>query len=1044
MTGDRSTSRSTGRAYWRSLDEFTKRPEFARFLEREFPAAIPDRITESTRRSFVKLMGASAGLAGLVGCRWPKEKILPYSRRPEGRIPGKPVDYATTFELDGVGTGLLVKSFDGRPIKVEGNPDHPGSLGGSDAIQQATILEMYDPDRSRNVVHRSGGQRRVSDWRSFEIFAGEHFGAMAGARGRGLGILHGATSSPAFGRLREQLRRRYPQAMWYEYEAASRDGERAGSALAFGAPHRALPALDRADVIVTFDADPLGIHPNRVRNARDWATGRTADDGSMSRSYAVEADFSITGSVADNRLAVRSSEVGAIAKALAAKLVAAGVRSDIPGGVADAMGAGEAPGDHAEFVDAMAEDLLAHRGRSVLLAGPRQPAEVHAICHALNRALGNVGTTITYVEEADPERPAHVDALARLAEDLRGGRVTTLVILGSNPAYTAPHDVPFVEALDYADHVIHLGLHEDETAEHANWHLPQAHYLEAWGDARAWDGTYSVTQPLIEPLYEGRSSLELLALLAGNTAPRGYDLVRESFAETVGGGDDAWRRALHDGVVPDSALDPKRPSIRGEVAEALRGFDPTHDGSGIEVILRPDAKVWDGRYANVGWLQEMPEPMSTITWDNAAIVSYVDAQRLGIAEGDMITLRVGERKLDIAAYVLPGQAAGTVTLPLGYGRTRAGRVGDGVGFNTYGFRSSAAPDVVVGEMTKATGRYDLACTQDHFAIDEVGLEARANRLGELYREADLESYKAHPEFAKHVVHHNPLKSLFQEWTYEGHKWGMSIDLSTCMGCHSCIVACQAENNIAIVGKEQVEKGREMHWIRVDRYFVGDPESPDVAHQPVTCQQCENAPCEQVCPVAATVHDEEGLNVMVYNRCIGTRYCANNCPYKVRRFNYHNNMKYLTPTHEMAQNPEVTVRSRGVMEKCSFCVQRIKAVTIDAQNEGRPVRDGEIITACQQSCPTGAITFGDLNDPKSKAAGLRDHDRSYAMLGELNVKPRTAYLAKLRNPSGRLRPVGQMHGGHGDGHAADDHGADGHGAAAGGGDHDGHAHEESGH
>jgi molybdopterin-containing oxidoreductase family iron-sulfur binding subunit len=1028
---------TTGRAYWRSLDEYTEKPEFQAFLEREFPAAVPDLISEGTRRTFMKLMGASAGLAGLVGCRWPRENILPYSRRPEGRIPGKPVHYATSFELDGVATGLLVKSFDGRPIKVEGNPDHPGSLGGSDAIEQAAILEMYDPDRTRNIIRRSASQRRVSDWLAFDTFAGERFGALAGARGRGLAILHGTTSSPTFARLREQLRGRFPQALWCEYEAASRDGERAGSTLAFGRPHRAVAAFDRAEVIVTFDADPLGIHPNRVRHARDWATGRTADQGTMSRLYAVEADFSLTGSVADHRLAVRSTDVGKVAVALAARLAVAGDLDGIPGGVREAIAGGE-HGEHADFVGAMVDDLLAHRGRSLLLAGPRQPAEVHALCHVLNRALGNVGATVTYVEEPDPDRPSHVEGLAELTRVMRNREVHTLVILDSNPVYTAPHDVPFVEALEYVEEVIHLGLFEDETAEHATWHLPRAHFLEAWGDARAWDGTFSIVQPLIEPLYEGRSPLEMLSFLAGNTHPRGYDLVRETFADVVSDDDSRWRHALHDGVVNEATLPTTTPSIGGDVATALRGFRPGHDGSGIEVILRPDAKVWDGRFANVGWLQEMPDPMSTITWDNAALVSYADAERWGVKPGDMITVKVGERRMDIATYVLPGQATGTITLPLGYGRTRAGRVGNGVGFNTYGFRTTAAPDVMVGEVTPAAGRYDLAVTQDHFAIDVVGLESRAARLGELFREADLESYKAHPEFAKHVVHHNPLKSLFTEWTYAGHKWGMSIDLSTCIGCNACLVACQAENNIAIVGKEQVAKGREMHWIRVDRYFVGDPESPDIAHQPVTCQQCENAPCEQVCPVAATLHDAEGLNVMVYNRCIGTRYCLNNCPYKVRRFNFHNNMKYLTPTHEMAHNPEVTVRSRGVMEKCSYCLQRIKAVTIDAQNENRAVRDGEILTACQQSCPTGAITFGDLNDPQSRAAALRDHDRSYAMLGELNVKPRTTYLAKLRNPSAALQPVGQMHGGHATGHE------NGPGGSSAGHDQDGHAEEESGH
>ncbi len=1002
------------KAYWRSLDELSRSPEFATYLEREFPAAAPSVITDATRRSFVKLMGASAALAGLVGCRWPKENILPYSHRPEGRTPGSPIMFASTFELGGAGIGVLVKSYDGRPIKVEGNPAHPGSLGGSNVHAQASVLELYDPDRSQYVAKRDGGSRRASNLHAFDEFFRAHLEGHRRARGNGLAVLSHETSSPTAARLRADFAARYPNARWVTYEPLSRENETAGSALAFGSPMRSRLHLDRADVVVAFDADVLGRHPNNVRHQRDWASRRRAVDGEMNRVYAIEADLTRTGSVADHRVALRPAAIAGFARQLARRLVDAGVRN----AALDEAAGGWSAGSDDPVLAAIVDDLTHARGRSILVAGPGQPPEVHALCHAINVALGNVGHTITYAIE--PEGGASITALAALVDEMRGGSVSTLVILGGNPVYDAPVDLGFADALGRVETVVHLGLHEDESADASSWHVPLAHYLESWGDARAWDGSVSIVQPLIASLYGGRTVIEMIAFMNGDEVPDGYALVRETHASLVATPEEiGWRRALHDGIVPSSAAPAERPSLDSRLGGRLAGFTPRSEGE-MDVVFRQDASIYDGRFANVGWLQEVPDPLTTLAWDNAALMGLADAERLGLSTHDRVTLSHGGRSVTLPVYVMPGIAAGVVSVALGYGRAKAGRVGTGTGVDVYALRSSAAPWTATGAgIARADGSYRLCVTQDHFAIDQVGMEGREERMHELYREADLDHYKSHPDFAKHAIHHPPLESLFEEWTYEGSKWGMSIDLTACTGCRTCTVACQAENNIPIVGREEVQKGREMHWIRVDRYFVGEAESPQVAHQPVTCHHCQNAPCEQVCPVAATVHDDEGLNVMVYNRCIGTRYCLNNCPYKVRRFNFHNNMKYLTETDKMGKNPEVTVRSRGVMEKCSFCVQRIKAVTQAAKNENRAFVDGEILTACQQACPTEAIVFGDLSDPESRVSKAQAHNRSYAMLAELNVKPRLHYMAKLRNPAGSLATP---HDGGGAAHGAGSHAA----------------------
>jgi molybdopterin-containing oxidoreductase family iron-sulfur binding subunit len=865
-------------------------------------------------------------------------------------------------------------------------------------------------------------------------------------------VLADASSSPTRQILRDVLLRVWPEASWHEWEPVSRDAERDGAFLAFGAGFRVLPRLDQAEVIVSLDADFLVEHPEAVRLAREFASRRRATDGTMNRLHVVESAYSLTGAAADHRYAVAPSEVPAVAARLAAAVLGGldGSLDPALAPLAPVLARFAALPAGAPFVGGVARDLLHSRGRCLVLAGLSQPAEVHALVHVMNLALGNLDRTVACIAPADarefsPERAGgrrgHPDSLRDLVEKMHDGAADTLIILGGNPVFDAPADLAFVEALHSVPFVARLGLYEDETtdacfaAAESAWHLPQAHYLESWGDARAWDGTYGVVQPLIAPLYDGRTASEVLAVILGEAGPGGYELVRRTAARLLGaaGASDPafeprWRELLEDGLLEGSAGAPDRAEIRTpELIAALNAFQPgggpagrpekiegrgatgetgeattrQATGSGaFEIVFRPDPKLWDGRFANNAWLQETPDPLTKLTWDNAACLAPADAASLGIGSDDLVVVSLSGRELRLPAYIVPGIAAGTVALHLGYGRSAPGKVARGAGFNVYPLRASAGLWSAGGAtLRRAGGSHPLATTQDHHIIDKIGVRGEAERVPVLVREATLGEYREHPEFAQHAVHHPPLVSLWQEHEYKGHRWGMAIDLSACNGCSACVVACTAENNIPVVGKQRVLQGREMHWIRIDRYFRGEAGAPEVAFQPTACVHCENAPCEQVCPVAATVHDREGLNVMVYNRCIGTRYCSNNCPYKVRRFNFFNYRKDYSATEKMAMNPEVTVRSRGVMEKCNYCMQRIEAARIAAKNERREVRDGEIAPACAQTCPTQAIVFGDLNDPKSRVARLRADPRSYATLAELNVKPRTQYLAKLRNQAG---------------------------------------------
>lgn len=1009
--------------YWRSLNELHSTPEFEDILNREFPVAASEYPEGVSRRRWMQLMGASVALAGVSGCRWEDEKISPSVSRPEGMIPGMPQKYATFMELGGMAESLLVTCYDGRPIKVEGNPDSPQSQGSSSVFAQSETLSLYDPDRAVGVVERKEGTRYARDWQAFIEYSDEVLGQARKDGGAKLRVLADVSSSVARKDLQEKFSALFPKSRWFEYTPDSRDNVYEGAKLAFGEVVRPHFDLSKATIIVSLDEDLLSEHPAALKHARDWASRRDPAAGNMNRLYAVESRFTTTGVSADHRLPTRSVDIGSFLSKLESQLQAllAGKK------------AGAAGDDYADKVlAAMTEDLVANKGASLIAIGANQPVELHARVHKLNEQLGNVGKTVRYSKEPLSTGVSSVEALRTLAGEMQAGSVETLVILGGNPAFNAPGDIDFVTALSKVPNAIHLGEYEDETSLLCKWHLPKTHPFEQWGDSRAYDGTLCVAQPLIEPLHDGKSEVELLAILNGEKHPVELDLVKEALKGSLDSMavNASWRRLVHDGVLKGSSLEAVSPKVK-----SLPASKPAEAASeDLELVFYTSPQVYDGRFANSGWLQENPDNLTKITWDNAAIFAPKTAKDLGIDFGSVVKLILDGKSVELPVYILPGQAPNSVAVALGYGRTAAGLVGGDVardvapvGVNVAALQSKAAMNFVTGLKVEETGKeYELAITQDHHSIDAIGAGEVLGRVGQLVREGSLSEYKANPDFAKERTHHPELKSLWEELSYEGQAWGMSIDLTKCLGCNACSVACQAENNIPVVGREQVINSREMHWLRIDRYFTGeDVDNPGVSIQPMLCQQCELAPCEQVCPVAATVHSDEGLNDMVYNRCVGTRYCANNCPYKVRRFNYFNyNKVYEDPNRKLQAlvlNPEVTVRHRGVMEKCTYCVQRIKSVQIEAKNEQRPIEDGEIVTACQQACSTNAIEFGDLNNEKSLVAQAHANPRSYTALSELNIKPRTAYLARISNPHPSLaKPVTEEHG-HGDQHAHAEHG-----------------------
>ena len=976
-------------------------------VRRDYPTTAGEWLDAVTRRGFLQYMGASLALAGVGACtRQPPEKTVPYGSSPESTVPGRPRFFATAMPLTGGAAPLLVESHMGRPTKIEGNPAHPASLGGSHALAQASILDLYDPDRSQ-VVKRGG---RILSWSAFLTELRSALDAVIAKDGAGLAILTETVISPTLADQLWNLASTLPEVAWHQYEPINRDAARAGALLAFEEDTVPLYRFDRADVVLALDADFLGRGGGSVRYARDFAGRRSADalPDRFNRLYAVESTPSITGAKADHRLPLRPAGIESIARALAGEL---GIVAPTAEGL---------PAAERKWVGAVARDLEQHRGTGLVVAGDEQSAVVHALAHAVNEKLGNVGTTVVLIDPPELEPVDHAESLGALAADMEAGKVEILLILGGNPVYTAPADMDFAALLGKVGFTAHLGLHEDETSAECGWHIPARHFLEDWSDLVAYDGTTTIVQPLIAPLYQGRSPHELVATLAGQVGRTSHDLVRAYWEDNaeVDDFEPFWRRVLHDGIVPDTAMEPKDVSVKEDLADRIKEAKATRPESGLDIVFRPDATVWDGRFANNAWLQELPKPLTLLTWDNAVILSPATASRLGLENGRVVDLSYQGRALSGPVWVLPGQAEDCVTLHLGYGRTCVGRVGSGTGCNAYVLRTSGNPGSGSGCELRATERtYALSSVQEHSrmegrapvrtaTLEEFRRDDRSGNEGQAGNEEQAGNEgqaggeeQAGGEGQAGGEEAHELASLHAPIERSRPAWAMSIDLTGCTGCSACVVACQAENNVPVVGKSEVALGREMHWIRVDRYFEGDADR--VHHQPVPCMQCENAPCELVCPVGATVHSSEGLNDMVYNRCVGTRYCSNNCPYKVRRFNFYRYADDETEILKLQRNPDVTVRSRGVMEKCTYCVQRINAARIHARKEGREIRDGEVVTACQAACPSRAISFGDLLDPKSEIARVREAPHRYALLEELGVRPRTTYLSEIRNPNPEL-------------------------------------------
>jgi MoCo/4Fe-4S cofactor protein with predicted Tat translocation signal len=980
-----------GQQYWRSLEELANTEEFQKSVENEFAPNVVEKV-ELGRRDFLKLMGASLVFAGINACtRQPEEKIFPYVKSPEELIPGKPLYFATAILNGGYANGVLVESHEGRPTKVEGNPDHPASLGTTDIFAQASVLTLYDPDRSQTVTNLGS----ISTWDAFVTAVTTELEGLRARKGEGLRILTETITSPALANQMQTLLAAFPSAKWHQYEPAGRDNAREGSRLAFGEYVETRYRFDQAEVILSLDADFLIDLPGSLCYAREFIAKRRVHDGrkEMNRLYAVESSPSLTGAMADHRLSMRAGQIETIVThAIAAEL-----------GIVDAPTSRSLlDGSLAKWIAAVTRDLQKHRGKSLVVAGEQQPPIVHALAHAMNHALGNINTTVIHTNPVEANPVSQNASLRELAADMEAGKVEMLLILGGNPIFNAPADLNFAGQLSKVKTRIHLSLYDDETSELCHWHIPAAHTLETWSDARAYNGTVSIIQPLIAPLYGGKSAHEVLAVFTGQAGRTSHDLVHDYWKTQRPSTDfeKFWQTSLHDGLIAGTALSAKSVAPRVDHLKSLviqreaAVENPLSTPTTLEIIFKPDPTIGDGRFANNGWLQELPKPLTSLTWDNAALISPKMAERLGLGNEDVIELKYNERSVRAPVWITPSHPDHAVTVHYGYGRPRAGKVGTGTGFNAYALRTSASPWFGSGVEIRKTGkRYKLATTQMHYSMENRHLV----RVGTL---AELEK---HPDFVKEMGEDPPRElTLYpDEHKYEGYSWGMAIDLNSCVGCNACTIACQAENNIATVGKEQVINGREMHWIRVDRYYEGGLDDPATYHQPVPCMHCENAPCEIVCPVGATVHGNEGLNEMVYNRCVGTRYCSNNCPYKVRRFNFLLFSDFETPSLKLLRNPDVTVRSRGVMEKCTYCVQRINEARINAKKEDRDIRDGEIVTACQQVCPTQAITFGDINDPLSRVSQLKASQLDYGLLTDLNTRPHTTYLARLRNPNPEL-------------------------------------------
>jgi MoCo/4Fe-4S cofactor protein with predicted Tat translocation signal len=1009
--------------FWRTLEE-KNGANFDELVGDEFASRLPEPLDAVERRSFLKLMGASLALAGMAGCtRQPPEQILPYVRQPENVVPGRPLFFATAMTIGGRATGLLVESHEGRPTKIEGNPSHPASLGATDVFGQAALLDLYDPDRMRTLTHLG----EIFPWSAFIGAMRTMATTQQAAKGAGLRILTETVTSSTLAAQIQEILTRFPAAAWHQWDPASEMNEAAGLRMAAGNDVSVQYNVERAAVIVSLDSDFFGCGPGHLRYSRQFAARRRPESAGC-RLYAAETMPSTTGAKADHRLPLKPSQIELLARAFAADLGVAGVN----------RGAA-LPANAQAWLTAVRNDLTAHRGSSIVVAGEGQPPAVHALAHAMNAALGNAGQTVLYTDSIEPQPVDQVRSIRELAEAMAAGQVDTLVIIGGNPVYSAPVDLQFGEQMNKVRMRVHLSLHSNETSALSHWQIPEAHFLEAWSDTRAFDGTVSIVQPLIAPLYGGRSAHEVLAALSDRPERTGYQIVREYWQQRMGalgatgargalgavgargaGAERArtsvvqdfnrsdsdfekfWRRTVHDGVMANTALPTRTITPAGPIAVFSQAPPAV---SGIEIAFRPDPTVLDGRFNNNGWLQELPKPLTHLTWDNAVLVSPATMARIGGTarpdftggergqiHGSVVEVRYRGRTIRGAMFPVPGHPDDVATLHLGYGRTRTGHVGADRGFNAGALRTSDGLGFGAGAQITLTGDiFPLACVQYHHLMEGRDLIRAVPR----------------EQLATLKKDQHELPSLWPVLTDEqekahGYKWGMSIDLNACNGCNACVISCQAENNIPVIGKDEVMRGREMHWLRVDTYHQGDVESPKTYFQPVPCMHCETAPCEPVCPVGATVHSSEGLNDMVYNRCVGTRYCSNNCPYKVRRFNFLLYQDWETPSLAIGRNPDVTVRSRGVMEKCTYCVQRISAGRIESEKTGRRIEDGEVQTACQSVCPAQAIVFGDMNDPNSRVSKLKAEQRDYALLHDLNTKPRTTYLAAITELNPELK------------------------------------------
>jgi molybdopterin-containing oxidoreductase family iron-sulfur binding subunit len=1001
------------KAGWQGVDDAAAQPNFGRRIEQEFPAHAGEWVDPVSRRGFMKLMGASLAMAGLAGCtKQPDEPIYPYVKAPEDLILGKPNYFATAFPFATGALPLLIKSDAYRPIKVDGNPEHPMSMGGSDALSQASLLGLYDPDRSQHVLYHL----ETTSFSDFQTALIRDLASMPA--GQGLYILSSTITSPTLAAQWKDIQKRFPQARLIQYDPVNRDSARRASKAAFGDFYDAQYMVDKADVILSLDSDFLsGItHPGFVKLSREYAKRRKLLDPSieMNRLYAVESMPTTTGFKADHRLKLRASRVAAYAQAIAAVI-----------GAGSHAGAGNWDAEQQAFLAAVAADLKANAGKCVVIPGEQQTPEVHLAAIAINQALGNVGKTVVYTETVQPLPSIQLDDLESLVADMNAGKVKWLLILDANPVYTAPADLNFAEALGKVPKSAHLGSHVDETSQIAHWHINSAHYLESWSDARAYDGTLSVVQPMIEPLYGGKSAHNVLQTLLDDPTKSAFDVVQANWQPQLAGKgifEDAWRKVLHDGFLANTAFTPK--SLTANAGNLATPAPAAPGEDSIEIVFRADPSIYDGRYSNNGWLQELPKPIVNNCWDNALMMSGPTKVKLGLEENDVVEISLNGRKVLAPVLSVPGHPDNAFTVHLGYGRQHAGRVGSGMGFNAYALRTSDAPLFAAGATVKKTGDvWGIAVTKSHYSDDRGSMALHGSaETGDLrshslegdeaitrgiVRYATLEEFRKEPNFARekgvHPEDPEPDNSLFPNFPYPKNAWGLAVDQNSCVGCNACVISCYAENNIPVVGKHNTKTGRDMQWLRIDTYFEGDLQAPRAHFQPMMCQHCENAPCEQVCPVGATVHSPEGLNVMIYNRCVGTRYCSNNCPYKVRRFNFLLFSDYETESLKMMRNPDVTVRSRGVMEKCTYCLQRIAAAKIEADKENREIRDGEIVTACQQACPTEAIVFGNINDKNSKVFKIKNQPRNYGVIADLNTRPRTTYIAEVFNPNQALAP-----------------------------------------